>query len=263
MAEHNEFYRRARYYDAVFDRDVSGEVDFLERVHERLRGRLPRSVLDLACGPGYHALEFAARGTRAAGLDLRPEMLELGREKGAARGVPVEWVEADMRRFVLEPPVDLAFCLFDGIDALLTDDDLTLHLKAVAAALTPGGLYLVDLTHPRDCGYQDYGDFHYEGGGEDLHVRIDWAINDPLPDPVSGVCDTRIRLTVRDEGSTRVIEDSARERFLVPRELALLAERSGALEPAAWYGDYDADRPLDSGPASRRMICALRRPAGT
>jgi len=57
MAEHLNLYQRARYYDIIFDRDVSREVEFIQRAFQRYAGRPgPGSVLDLACGPGWARL---------------------------------------------------------------------------------------------------------------------------------------------------------------------------------------------------------------
>jgi len=54
-------------------------------------------VLELACGPGRHALEFARRGYRVTGVDRTARYLETAREKAGEEGLDVEWVEADMR----------------------------------------------------------------------------------------------------------------------------------------------------------------------
>jgi ubiquinone/menaquinone biosynthesis C-methylase UbiE len=52
-------------------------------------------VLDVACGTGNAALPAARAGARVTGLDLTPELLEAGRDKAAAAGVEVDWVEGD------------------------------------------------------------------------------------------------------------------------------------------------------------------------
>ena len=64
MAEHLNLYQRATYYDIIFDRNVSREVDFITAIFNRHNGAELNSVLDIACGPGYHAREFARRGLR-------------------------------------------------------------------------------------------------------------------------------------------------------------------------------------------------------
>ena len=94
VAEHNGLYGRSRYYDIACNRDVRPEVDFLVELFRRRRGRAPMAMLDLACGPGYHARAFAAMGGRAVGLDLQPEMIAYAANQTADG-----------------PAVDLAKCL--------------------------------------------------------------------------------------------------------------------------------------------------------
>jgi SAM-dependent methyltransferase len=53
---------------------VHRQVDWLER----LAGGLERDlkVLDLACGPGLHSLDFARRGHSTHGIDFSPASIE-------------------------------------------------------------------------------------------------------------------------------------------------------------------------------------------
>lgn len=259
MAEHMNLYEKARYYDVVFDRDVSDEIEFLIGVFQEHGGEKPESVLELACGPGYHARAFAARGLRAAGVDLGGEMIRLAREKAAQDDVEVEWFVADMRDFELDTPVELAFTMFDGIDALLSNESLIQHLLSVGRNLSAGGLYLIDLTHPRDCSYSYYGDFRYQGEREGVRVEIEWAVNEPAYDLVTGVAEVEIEMRVEEQGERQVVRDRAQERVLMPQEIQLLARLSKSFEVVAWYGDYDLRQPLDRSPKSRRMIAALQR----
>ena len=262
MAEHLNLYQRARYYDIIFDRDVGREVSFIQQAFQHYAGRPgPVSVLDLACGPGYHALEFARRGAKATGLDLRVEMVELGQEKATARGLQLNWVQADMRTFKLPEPVDAAFIVFDGLDALLTNEDLVRHFNAVAENLTPGGIYLVDLTHPRDCSLARYGTFEYAGSRDGVQVEIHWATNSPTYDLVTEVAEVELEMVIRENGNSKTVVDRAFERMMYPQELQLLCLLSGRLSPVGWYGDYDLAQPLDHSAASRRMLAVLQRKA--
>jgi len=52
-------------------------------------------VLDVAAGTGNVAVAAARRGARVVASDLTPRMVELGRERSAAEGLDIEWVEAD------------------------------------------------------------------------------------------------------------------------------------------------------------------------
>lgn len=69
--------------------------DLGENVVERSGIEEGMEVLDVACGTG-NAARFAARaGARVIGLDLAPALLAAGREKAAAEGLEIEFVEGD------------------------------------------------------------------------------------------------------------------------------------------------------------------------
>ena len=53
------------------------------------------AVLDVAAGNGNFAVEAARRGARVTAADLTPRMVALGRERVAAEGLAVGWVQAD------------------------------------------------------------------------------------------------------------------------------------------------------------------------
>ena len=228
MAEHCNLYDRASYYDVIFDRDVTSEIGFVRDVYRHFAGGEVNSVIDVACGPGYHARAFGRDGVRALGLDLRGEMLHFAADKAAKEGAAVEWLEADMRTFKLDRPVDVAFCMFDGLDCLLSNDSLTAHFAAVAANLTPAGLYIVDLSHPAEVSFEHYKKFHYRGSRDGVQVDIYWATNDPHYDLATGVAHVALEMHVDDHGKRFVVKDEADERLLFPQEIALLAAASAA-----------------------------------
>lgn len=260
MAEFNTLYQRAVYYDIVFKRDVSQEVDFIIAVYQQATGQMPQSLFDLACGPAYHAREFARRGFRAIGLDLRPEMLQFAADQAAAEGISgIEWLAADMRDVRLAQPVDIAINVFDGIDCLSHNDDLIAHFRTIAHNLTPRGLYLIDVTHPRFASHSYYEPFTYSGERDGISVEIHWATNQPLFDPVTNLAYTELEMIVNDHGSKFTIKDSACERILCGQEIDLLARLAGNLKPIGWYGAYDLHQPVDFSPAATRMIAVLQK----
>lgn len=259
MAEHHNLYQRAVYYDIALERDVSREVEFIQQAYQHYAGKRLRAALDLACGPGYHARALAAQGVRAIGLDIRREMLDLAREKAANEGVDVTWLRGDMREFRLDRPVDMVLCMFDSLDALLSNADLVRNFQTVADNLTPGGLFLIDITHPRDCNYQEYGEYRYAGERDGVQVEILWAVEPPEFDLVAGSVRVAVEMHVDDHGEKQVIPDSAVERLLDPQELILLAQLSARLGAVGWHGDYDLDQPLDNSPDSTRMIGILKK----
>lgn len=260
MAEFNEIYRRAVYYDIVFNRDVSSEIEFIITVYQRFHwGQSPSSLIDLACGPGYHARNFASRGLRAVGLDLREEMLAFAAEAAQREGVDVQWVAADMRHLQLDAPVDVAINVFDGIDCLLTNDDLIAHMDAIAANLTPNGLYFVDVTSPCMTTFSHYAQFCYRGKRDGISVELRWKGDPGRIDVLTGVANTEVEMIVDDHGHDYQFKDIANERLLTAQEIILLARCSGKMAPVGWFGAYDVDQPFDNSPEASRMIAVLQK----
>ena len=261
MAEHCNLYDRATYYDVIFDRDVSAEIQFVRDAYAKFAGGKVSTVLDMACGPGYHAMAFAKTGVKAYGLDLRGEMLRFGEEKAKKAGVKVNWIEADMRTYQLDKPVDATFCMFDGLDCLLTNENLVKHFEAVGRNLTPKGIYIVDLSNPRECSFTHYKKFHYSGKRDGIQVDIHWATNDPHYDLATGIATkVGVEMRVNDNGKEIVVRDEADERLMYPQEVNLLADLSKSLKVIGWFGDFNINQPLDRTPAgSQRMIAVLQK----
>lgn len=259
MAEFNGLYQRVVYYDIVFRRDVTREVDFLMDVYKAQVKHDPRSMIDLACGPGYHARMFAGRGVRAIGLDLREEMIAFASDLAAADGVEVEWIAQDMRCLQLDEPVDIALNVFDGIDCLTSNTDLVAHLNAIADNLTPDGLYFIDVTNPRYTSFNCYAPFCYAGERDGVRVEINWAVNNAYVDPLTSIAHTEIEMRVQNGGDEIVTRDMAQERVLSAQEITLLAELSGKLRPVAWYGDFDMNVPYGGNKDTPRMIAVLQK----
>jgi SAM-dependent methyltransferase len=260
MAQLNDLYRYAVYYDVVFRRDVDPEVDFLIQLTERASGRAPARIVDLGCGPGYHARAFARRGVRATGLDWCEEMIRLAREAAAKEDLQVDWQAGDMRAFALPEPVDLALCLFDSIDGLLTIDDFVEHFGAVAANLTAGGLYVIVQSHQRDTSIIDYGPFHYSAERDGCRVELDWA-TDVKVDTLSQTADVEIVIRADDHGRSTVHRYRTVESFATPLFLTAAARMSGALEAFDWYGDYRIEQRYDDSAASSYCISVFRKPS--
>lgn len=128
----------APHYDEWYRSPLGAYVDRIERelVLDLARPRPGEAVVDLGCGTGQYALDLARRGLSVTGVDVSPAMLAVARRKAAAAGLPVRWVEADVRAV---PLPDAGFDLAVAVTVLefLPDPE-----RAVAEALRllrPGG----------------------------------------------------------------------------------------------------------------------------
>jgi SAM-dependent methyltransferase len=119
-------------------------VDYSETILRRRRSRV-RSVLDLACGTGSAAIEFARRGYDCTGLDVSEGMLKIARRKARAAGQPMRFLHCDMTSFKLSQPVDMITCFFDSVNHILEKDEIRQTFRCVHNALKPGGLFIFDI----------------------------------------------------------------------------------------------------------------------
>ncbi|NLX37875.1 MAG: class I SAM-dependent methyltransferase [Chloroflexi bacterium] len=136
-------------YAAVYD--ASGQLGFSLRMIgylEELLERFPppgKRWLDLACGTGTVGVSLARRGYQVTGIDGSEQMLAEARRKAEAAGVEAIWMQHDMREFTLPERCNVATCLYDSLNYMLTSDDLSAVFGQVARALTRGGLFFFDM----------------------------------------------------------------------------------------------------------------------
>lgn len=248
-------------YDALYrDKDYDAECDAVERAFaERADGPV-RSVLDLGCGTGSHALRLARRGYAVTGVDLSEPMLARARAKAAAEpGLDAAFRGGDLRALgdALDAdagPFDAAVVLFAVLGYLGTNADLRAALAGVRGALRPGGLLVFD-------GW--YGPAVLaDPPGERVRVldvgdgRTVLRAASGTLDPLHHRCTVDYRLWTLD--GDRVLsqaEERHEMRFFFPLELELLLEDAGFAAPA--LGAFpDLDRPPDAG--SWTFIAAAR-----
>jgi SAM-dependent methyltransferase len=111
---------------------------------QRLGLAASEDVLDVACGTGNAAIPAASTGARVVGLDLVPELLEVGRQHAEEAGVSVEWVEGDAEELPFE---DESFDVVLSVFGVMFAPRHDVAAREVVRVLRPGGrLGLVNWT---------------------------------------------------------------------------------------------------------------------
>ena len=122
-------------------REAEAEIDALLA----LTGVATRSVLDLGCGPGRHAIPLAARGLEVTAVDLSPSLLERARQRAGKADVAVDWQRADMREFTRPDSFDLVISMWTSFGYFDDPGDDLKVLENCHPALHPGGALLLDV----------------------------------------------------------------------------------------------------------------------
>lgn len=131
------------YWDLAFSDETLPEADFLQSVAARFSPRTVKSVLELGCGGGRQTLEMSKRGCSVTAIDLNPSCVQWTQRRLSRHHLSADVQCADMADFQLSKPVDLAHCLVNTFRHLTSEQSARQHLQCVAAALKPGGLYVL------------------------------------------------------------------------------------------------------------------------
>lgn len=100
-----------------------------------------KTVVDIGCGGGLFAEEFARLGAHVIGVDPSAASLATARSHAAAAGLPIDYREGSGEHLPLaDASVDIACC----VDVLEHVSDLDAVIAETARVLRPGGVYLYD-----------------------------------------------------------------------------------------------------------------------
>jgi len=250
-------YSAPRLYEIAFDLNRKGEVDFLEGCFKRFARRRVRRVLDIACGTGPHLLRLAARGYRMSGLDLSPANIAFLARRARGAGFEPDLLVGDMADFRLPAPVDAAICMQDSQGHLLTNERLVAHLRAVARALRPGGLYVFD-RYMTSSWTDPARRWSWSRRRGRLIVRASFsALNDV--DPVSQVFRERMELEAIENGTRRLYRQSHLSRMVFPQELKSLVALAGGFEFVQWFFGFKPHQVLERSRHPLLMVVVLRK----
>ncbi|MHC4416752.1 MAG: class I SAM-dependent methyltransferase [Planctomycetota bacterium] len=103
------------------------------------------SVLDLACGPGRHALELARRGFRVTAVDRTKAYLKQARRRADDEGLAIELIESDMRTFRRPETFDLVINMYTSFGYFDEPSDDRLVAGNAFASLKAGGRLVMEL----------------------------------------------------------------------------------------------------------------------
>jgi len=145
--------KRAKpWFEEVFDEDYLRTLPFMTAeqtlretnfVHKCLDLSEGQSALDVGCGYGRHAIEMAQRGVQVTGLDLSLPLLIRAADESQRRGLPVNFVHADMREMNFDAQFDGAYCMMTTFGYF--DEETNQKVAAgIFKSLRPGGKFLLE-----------------------------------------------------------------------------------------------------------------------
>ena len=223
------FDRYTTYYDALYqDKDYEAECDFLEQIFACYAQAPIRTILDLGCGTGGHALPLAERGYTVTGVDRSETMLAEARCKAKAmaqRAGSYDFVQGDICSLDLDRTFDAVIAMFAVISYQTTNDDLVAAFRTAKRHVEPGGLFIFDAWFgPAVLTERPTDRFKIiEAGGERI-IRF----ASPVLDISSHTVQVNYKvLRLRNTQLLDEVDESHLMRFLFPQEVSYYMENSG------------------------------------
>ena len=229
----------AESYDReVFTKGTVAEVDFIET---EINHDKSKTILDIGCGTGRHAIELAKRGYTVTGIDLSECQLAKAGEKASIAEVNVTFLKKDARNFQFNEPFDVAIMLCEGAFSLMETDEMDYKiLQNAEKALKPGGVFIFSCLNAFFPLYHSVKDF----------------INQNSANELESVQNTFDLMTFRDYSTITVIDDNGvkksidcNERYYAPSEITRMLKSLNFKTIDIFGNDtgvFRRDRPLST-----------------
>lgn len=215
-----------RYYDVIYkDKDYKKECNFLEEIFRTFSKPSPKTILDLGCGTGGHAIPLAKRDFKVTGVDFSEVMINIAKEKAKKAGVVADFYKIDLRELKLNKKFDACICMFAVMNYLTDNEDIQKALHNIRKLLKNASLFIFD--------------FWYGPAVLTIlpSVRTKVAENEgikviklaePHLDTLHHICEVDYRLIVANENQImEEVKEKHRVRFFFPEEIRHYLEENG------------------------------------
>nr|MBA4405393.1 hypothetical protein [Nanoarchaeum sp.] len=134
-------YKLPDYYKFIINHLVNTELEvtLLDKIFKKYN---VKSVLDVACGIGRHAVPLAKMGYKIRGIDFSPYQIKKAKEDAKKENVNVEFILQDANTFSFPEKFDAAICMW----TTLGEEPMQFRkvIRNVFANLKLGGIFVID-----------------------------------------------------------------------------------------------------------------------
>lgn len=229
-------------YDVIYaGKDYEREADCIEEAFRRHgAGGAFRSILDLGCGTGGHALVLAGRGYEVTGIDASADMVALASRKAEKLGSTGHFLQGDMRTSDLGRTFDAVLIMFSALGYQTTNEEVARVFQTVRRHLRPGGLLVMDVWYgPTVLRQGPLERFRVIVDGDRQILRA----STPSMQADMHVMDVRVRIwDIVGSRLQGAADEIHRVRFFFPRELEVLVSGAG-MRCRAFFEFPEMDQP--------------------
>jgi ubiquinone/menaquinone biosynthesis C-methylase UbiE len=123
------------------------EVDFLL---DELQLQKGQHILDIPCGHGRHAIEFAKKGYQVTGVDISETFIKGLTQKVKSENLNIDIVQADILTVDLQKKYAGAVCLGNSF-GYFDVEKIKLFVQKVSASLEPGAKFIINSGMIAEC----------------------------------------------------------------------------------------------------------------
>jgi SAM-dependent methyltransferase len=209
-------------------------------------------LLDVACGTGKSFMPMLRRGYVVTACDLSPAMVDRARARLGTQG---EVRVADMRALPWRGAFDVATCIDDSINYLLSLAEVLAAMRSIREALVPRGLVVFDVNSLGSYRGTFAEEITFEADGS----RFRWR-GEGTPYMPAGELASAVTEVLAPDGATLLAARHVQRHYSID-ELALACGEAGLRRVGVW-GEVpgrglvaDADEELSS-----KIVCLAVRP---
>lgn len=132
------FDQYSKYYDLLYkDKDYVTESEYISDLVKRFAPNA-KTILELGCGTGKHALLLGQKNYDIFGIDLSEMMLENAKKLG------IKCALGDVRTFRANKTFDAVISLFHVAGYQITNQDVNDYFNTAQIHLEKGGVFIFD-----------------------------------------------------------------------------------------------------------------------
>ena len=136
----------AEIYDELMDKkDYQFWTDNIINIYKKYNFS-PRKILELGCGTGSITINLYKKGFSIIGTDISEEMLEIANIKAEEEDLRIRFLLQDMVNITYNKKVDSVISICDGINYIVTLEDLEKTITGVSNILYDDGIFIFDIS---------------------------------------------------------------------------------------------------------------------
>ena len=250
-------YDYPKYYDLLFGSDCRAELRFLEGVFRKHGRKNTQRLFEPACGTGRLLIKLAKKGYDVAGNDLNPKAVEFCNDRLERSGFSRSVFVGDMSDFTVPRKYDAAFNTINSFRHLSSELQAENHLRCLAAALKPGGLYILGLhLSPDSEDFTDEESWTARRG----HLSINSYMWTKQRDLKGRNEKLGLRFDIYTPTESFRIEDEMNYRTYSAKQFDRLLKKAGVFEVVEAYDfHYRLNRPIEIDEETEDVVYILRR----